>query len=67
MQAAKHDLYPRTSATCNLRPGWWWGEKHRGAIAGEQKLPLLNRIEHRKQNQAKYLSALLELGYSGRF
>ena len=39
MQAARHELYPRASATlrpatCDLRPGWWWGEKHRGAIGG---------------------------------
>ncbi|KAH8774906.1 hypothetical protein BGZ57DRAFT_381009 [Hyaloscypha finlandica] len=24
----------RDPATCDLRPGWWWGEKHRGAIGG---------------------------------
>jgi hypothetical protein len=54
-------------ATCDLRPGWWWGEKHRGAIAGEEELTLLKKTENRKQKQAKYLSALLELGCSEQF
>jgi hypothetical protein len=57
----------RDPATCNLRPGWWWGEKHRGAIAGEEELTLLKKTENRKQKQAKYLSALLELGCSEQF
>jgi hypothetical protein len=63
-QARPCNLQP---ATCDLRPGWWWGEKHRGAIAGEEELTLLKKTENRKQKQAKYLSALLELGCSEQF
>jgi hypothetical protein len=68
MQAAKHELYPRASATlrpatCDLDGGGVRSTEEQS----EEELTLLKKTENRKQKQAKYLSALLELGCSEQF